>query len=229
MADRPENTIVGHIKNGFLSRMMNHSPPTVTVWLALANRADKSGHSWPSVDSLQEDTGLSRCTVCKALQELRDSGEIFVVHGGGRYGSKKYRFRTSSDSKLVQSARLTSSFCAPTSSDSELADNIPNQTRTKQRTKRVRAKRFCPPSVDDVRAYCTERKNGVDAQAFIDHYESNGWKVGRSAMKDWRAAVRTWERNGLSPSRKASSNYAAGPGQVFDPSTDENYNVREGF
>jgi len=56
-------------------------------------------------------------------------------------------------------------------------------------------KRFVPPTKDDISAYCLERKNGVDAQRFFDYYESNGWKVGKNSMKDWKAAVRTWERN----------------------------------
>lgn len=56
---------------------------------------------------------------------------------------------------------------------------------------------FKRPTVEEVRAYCLERKNTVDPEAFIDHYESNGWKVGKAAMKDWRAAVRTWEKQRL--------------------------------
>lgn len=55
--------------------------------------------------------------------------------------------------------------------------------------------RFVPPSVDEVRTYCQERKNGVDAQEFVDFYTSKGWMVGKNKMKDWRAAVRTWEKS----------------------------------
>ena len=55
------------------------------------------------------------------------------------------------------------------------------------------------PTLEEVRTYCAERaalgKVKVDPEAWYDHYESNGWKVGRSAMKDWRAAVRTWEKS----------------------------------
>ena len=58
-------------------------------------------------------------------------------------------------------------------------------------------KRFKPPSVDEVRAYCRERKNRVDAEKFVDYYTSNGWKVGKNSMKDWKASVRTWEKNDL--------------------------------
>ena len=60
-----------------------------------------------------------------------------------------------------------------------------------------RAPQFVPPTLEDVRAYCAERRNAVDPQAWIDHYESNGWRVGRNPMKSWKAAVRTWEKNGL--------------------------------
>jgi DNA-binding PadR family transcriptional regulator len=59
-------------------------------------------------------------------------------------------------------------------------------------------KRFTPPTLEEVKEYCIERKNNVDAQRFIDYYSSNGWKVGRNSMKDWKAAVRTWEKNSYS-------------------------------
>ena len=58
-----------------------------------------------------------------------------------------------------------------------------------------RASRFTPPTVDEVRGYCAERKNSVDPARFVDFYESKGWLVGKSKMKDWRAAVRSWEQS----------------------------------
>ena len=62
-------------------------------------------------------------------------------------------------------------------------------------------RRFVKPTVDEIRAYCAERKNNIDPQHFWDYYEARGWKVGgRSAMKDWRAAVRTWEKNNFQTS-----------------------------
>lgn len=53
------------------------------------------------------------------------------------------------------------------------------------------------PTLEEVTAYCNERNNKVDPQKWIDHYASNGWKVGKNPMKDWQAAVRTWEKNEL--------------------------------
>jgi len=54
--------------------------------------------------------------------------------------------------------------------------------------------KFQKPSVDEVAEYCSERKNSVDPEQFIAFYDSNGWKVGKNPMKDWKAAVRTWEK-----------------------------------
>ena len=54
--------------------------------------------------------------------------------------------------------------------------------------------RFTPPTLDEVKLYCMERGNNVDAQRFVDFYASKGWMVGKTKMKDWKAAVRTWEK-----------------------------------
>lgn len=75
----------------------------------------------------------------------------------------------------------------------------PAAVRPRTRTK------FIPPSLEDVRAYCTERGNNVDAQRFVDYYASKGWTVGKSPMKDWKAAVRNWERGNASPSPTGSA------------------------
>jgi len=72
---------------------------------------------------------------------------------------------------------------------------------------------FVRPTLDEVAAYCWQRKNQIDPLQFIDHYESNGWKVGKNPMKDWKAAVRTWEKNDL---RKGNQN-AQPRAQAHDP------------
>ena len=65
-------------------------------------------------------------------------------------------------------------------------------------------RRFVPPSVEQVRAYCRERGNSIDPEAFVNYYASKGWTVGRAPMKDWRAAVRTWEQRRRSRQKEAS-------------------------
>ena len=61
--------------------------------------------------------------------------------------------------------------------------------------------RFTPPTLEEVNNYCLERKNNVDPQAFIDFYSSKGWMIGKNKMKDWKACVRTWERNNVKTSK----------------------------
>ena len=53
---------------------------------------------------------------------------------------------------------------------------------------------FKPPTVEEVRAYCTERGNSIDPETFVDFYSAKGWMLGKNKMKDWKAAVRTWEK-----------------------------------
>lgn len=69
---------------------------------------------------------------------------------------------------------------------------------------------FVKPTVEEVRQYCWERRNGIDAERFVDFYESKGWKVGKEPMRDWKAAVRTWEKR-----REAESGPRRGRGGVL--------------
>ena len=69
--------------------------------------------------------------------------------------------------------------------------NITNTNLTDSNTKGS----FVKPTIIDIKEYCKERKNNVDCETFFDFYESNGWKVGKNKMKNWKASVRTWEKS----------------------------------
>ena len=90
--------------------------------------------------------------------------------------------------------------------DSIGKDSIKRKDESKDSSKRESTK-FVPPTVDEVKAYCIERGNTIDPESFIDFYESKGWMVGRNKMKDWKAAIRTWEKhdNGGNGKNKGSS------------------------
>lgn len=81
-----------------------------------------------------------------------------------------------------------------TASSKSLTESCKNRIEENRKEKN-KQKRFNPPTFEEISNYCTERKNNVDANKFIDYYTANGWKVGKNPMKDWKAAVRTWERN----------------------------------
>ena len=81
---------------------------------------------------------------------------------------------------------------------------------------------FTPPSIDEVSAYCAERNNGIDPQHFVDFYEAKGWMVGKNKMKDWKAAVRTWEgRQGNGYSKQHTQQNAG-----RDSAGDERWNLQ---
>ena len=82
-------------------------------------------------------------------------------------------------------------------------NNIYNNARA--RACKIHTANFSPPDIQDVKAYCMERGNDVDPERFVNFYESKGWMVGKNKMKDWRAAVRNWERNGASKSATKKS------------------------
>lgn len=91
----------------------------------------------------------------------------------------------------------------PNSMDNGIPNSMDNSLPTTKKVKKEKkdkegknkeSSRFTPPSLDQVREYCLERNNSVDAEQFIDFYSSKGWMVGKNKMKDWQAAVRNWER-----------------------------------
>lgn len=85
--------------------------------------------------------------------------------------------------------------------------NIKNIKNIKNNNINNRGKSFVPPSVDEVRVYCSERNNKVDAQAFVDFYSSKGWMIGKNKMKDWKAAVRTWEKSNNQKSKSDNNKF----------------------
>ena len=89
------------------------------------------------------------------------------------------------------------------------SDNIESEARAHGK------KTFIKPTLDEVKAYCAERGNLVDAEHWFNYYEANGWRVGRNPMKDWKAAVRTWERNQVSTGGPASEGFRGSVGKNF--------------
>ena len=138
---------------------------------------------------------------------LFDSGVLVITHWRQNNFIQKDRFHETTclaekaqiqttDSKiyeLLPSGNKLDTPCIRTVSDLEAQIRL-DKTRKEEKARAPSSRRFTPPSVDEVAAYCRERGNGVDAQRFVDFYASKGWRVGSSGMRDWRAAVRNWER-----------------------------------
>lgn len=78
------------------------------------------------------------------------------------------------------------------SDDKEISKSINTETE-KEKKVAPKKEKFKPPSLQEVQDYCNERQNGIQSYTFINFYQSKGWKVGNQPMKDWKAAIRTWE------------------------------------
>ena len=87
-----------------------------------------------------------------------------------------------------------------------IADTINNDNNANNDNNKKRAV-FKPPSAEEVRAYCQERNNNINAESFIAFYESKGWMVGKNKMKDWKACIRTWEQRDNKPKQAQTTKF----------------------
>ena len=89
--------------------------------------------------------------------------------------------------------------------ETEPNENVNVNVNENDLKENIKRKVFTKPTAEEVKAYCSERKNNVDPDKFIDFYESKGWVIGKNPMKDWKACVRTWEKGGSSPPKSFPS------------------------
>lgn len=120
---------------------------------------------------------------------------------------------TASNGEVTESNHSVSVSVSDSVSDSVLKEKEKVSDSTSPQPKR---KRFEKPTVEEVRAYCLERNNNVDAETFVDFYDSKGWFVGKNPMKDWKAAVRTWERSPNRNRGKPKDSYPRLPNGEID-------------
>ena len=149
----------------------------------------KRGSYISSLDKLAEDTDLTRDEVRTVIKHLKNTKEITT------HATRKYTVFTVVNYDLYQNNPTQITTQTPNNSPT-IPLLFPSIEEKKEGKKERNNNIFVPPSVDDVRAYCQERKNNVDAQSFIDFYTTNGWVQGKGKpIKDWKACIRTWEKN----------------------------------
>ena len=176
-----------------------------------------------SADMLASVTGHQVGTIKQALSIFKDLGLIDVLDNGAIYmldiqnfigkGSseadrkREYRQRIETDRTNVQTNLRQISEKSPPEIEKELEIDIEKEKEIdSSASTTTKRKRFEKPTLSQITQYCLERNNNVNAEQFYDYYESNGWKVGKNSMKDWKACVRTWERNGYDRPIKKKNN-----------------------
>jgi DNA-binding transcriptional MerR regulator len=141
----------------------------------------KRGQFISSLGNISNATGISIQTIRTILKKLEKTNEI--------------ELKSTSQFTIVTICKYECYQDENDEANKPLTNN--QQTTNKQLTTNKNDKKermlFIVPSLQEVSDYCQERNNNVDSQKFFDFYESKGWMVGKNKMKDWKAAVRTWE------------------------------------
>lgn len=160
---------------------------------------DKEGYCWASNSYFSILYNVSKETISRWISNLKDKGYI-----ESKIICNPYLNDLSVRVLTIKSIPLDEIINPP------LDENV-NHNNTSNNIKEINnnkllftKKSFKKPTLDEVKAYCQERKNSIDAEKFIDYYESNGWKVGRNSMKDWKACIRTWEKNNFQKTQNQS-------------------------
>jgi hypothetical protein len=122
---------------------------------------------------------VSRVSIQKWLKILEDNNHIKRVN----------KYKQGSKEILTRVITLVNNPCKE-----KLIDNTNINITNTNLTDSNKKERFKKPILDEVINYCILRKNNIDAEAFIDFYESKNWQIGKNKMKDWKACIRTWER-----------------------------------
>jgi predicted phage replisome organizer len=165
--------------------------PLTTIQLAL-----KTFEQFGMVEVIDNILCVSNWEKYQSVDRLSEIREY------NRLAKQKQRQKKKLLQENVKDMSKTSQRCQDTDIDIDIEEDKEEDKENKSVSQaKTRTTRFTPPTLDEVRSYCAERKNSVDAQRFVDYYTSNGWLVGKNKMKDWRAAVRTWERNNTSSSK----------------------------
>lgn len=129
---------------------------------------------------------------------------------------------SSRDSNVTDNVTVTQSSYSISNTSPSLSLEEDKDTGCGEKEKKPREgrKTFVKPTIEEIASYCKERNNGIDPEEFFDKYESNGWVIGKNGnpMKDWKATIRTWERNEKKGAKSNPRNAAK-----YDYGTEEDY------
>lgn len=162
----------------------------------------KRGQLLTGRKSISEKTGISQRSVRTSLKRLKSTGEITVKT------TNKFSIITLCNYEIYNPYDRKNDQQNDQQTDQQVTSKRPandQQTTTNKNYKNEKnEKNIIPPTLEMVSKYCIERGNGIDPKVFIDHYTVRGWipKGYTQKMKDWQAAIRTWEKGNKSNKQK---------------------------
>lgn len=190
-----------------------------TVYAYFCSFTGAGDSCFPSREKICYDLDLNKDTFAKYRNELVERGYITIqqTKDGVKFSHNIYTLcdvvsscPVFSDTK-ISDPKLSDPKEPDTINNSIKINNLKsNNNNSHARSPRER-KNFVEPTIEEVAAYCRERGNTVDPETFVDFYAGKGWMVGKNKMVDWKATVRTWERN-----RQAEQKSQEKP-PIYDP------------
>ena len=164
--------------------------PRAVLLYGLVLSLSQNGFCWANNRFFAERLGVSKDRVSRIVSELAECGFVRLSPDPDSGTRRIYPLVE----KTTGIGENTNTPCQK--NQTALVENANHRKYLEQNIENTPAKhrRFQPPSVSEVADYCRERGNTINAEQFVDFYEARGWKLGRQTMRDWKAAVRTWER-----------------------------------
>ena len=164
-----------------------------------------NGYTWVDYNKILTDNPLlkikSKGALSRRVKRMEESGFIKLIESRKNGHKLKYFALTKkSDSLFTQTLNPIHNNQSPIHLNSypilenEPISTIKDYTIKNKTIKDERPLSFFKPTINDIECYCKERNSIIDAELFFDYYESIGWIVGKSHMKDWKATIRTWEK-----------------------------------
>lgn len=185
------------------------------------------------LDAIEPLGDAERGRLFTSLLEYARSGEAPQLGGNERFLFPMMRAQIDRDNAAMTVLSETRSRAGKSGAEAKQANaefakqnkqmpNLPSKSsydkdkdKDKDKDESItRARRFTPPTLDDVSVYVRERGSNVDPQRFLDFYASKGWMVGKNPMKDWKAAVRTWEKRDSEQNKSFVYDYGSMEGSL---------------
>lgn len=187
------------------------------VLVTMADTVDSHWLCFLPISRLGQLTDLDRKTVISSLQRLKELQ--LIMDTGNKAGRTKsiavYQLRPSSRTGIGTTKQSQNRdglgqeavpLFPPSCTDFPSKQSQKRDTEHKETERNItKAGKFVPPTVEQVRAYCDERKSKIDPEHFVDYYTSNGWMRGKTNIKDWKACVRIWDRNQSTSNQQAQA------------------------
>ena len=184
------------IHRKFLDWEWFNKSEAVHLFLFMLIKANHKSGKWQGIDiergqfisslaNISNATGISVQTIRTILKKLEKTNEIELK------STSQYTIVTICKYECYQDENETSN--KPITNNQQTTNK---QLTTNKNEKNVKNERsiFIEPTYNEILEYCSERKNGVDVNKFLNFYSAKGWMVGKNKMIDWKACIRTWEK-----------------------------------